>query len=760
MAPNDRRNIPSNIVVALETALQQSDFLSNDERERIMTRLAQLHRRSQDPRIFIAFIGEKKAGKTALVRALTGVPLPVAVRECTAAVCEIQIGMDWHHEVILADGSVSNFEALDDSEQHIRVREAERFEKIAQENAISTKKSEELKLERVEKEEAEAKNQLQLSEMELLKRQNSLIVSKGGMLWFFEFFSWLGWLFSGITRKLLEVKEAEQAVVDQQKILEHSKIELIRKEEASKIIRIDLPERIRQAELMVSMRTGALQEESDTLTQIKQENQQKFQNELHQYIDLRGTPAERISIHTPNAKIPDNVVLLDTPGFNTEIESHRQRTWEAIEEMADICILVSDIRQPMPNSALQLLERVEPFCPYLHVALTKTDLAYQEAEDFGGDPEEEIEEAEEIARHRISRRWESDDHDMKIWTVASIEDDDQVRTRSLFHAFWEEMPKGARKQKSNMLAQEALREMMEMCTMHMSLIEQEIEKFNEVAIDIAFALVSQLEDYERERESLENAIIGHVSQLINDSLEKSHRKWTKILENCDTKMQIRQSWEKIKEEMTKTFPLFANKSTQELTGGILQAGEVLALNYIDRSKFTPLSLQEHFPSMNIEEKDTKKKKRRLSESDQTDNTEKPTNSKYKDDDPNWIWAVGGIAVGGVIGIAINGGLMLPLLLAAGAGSLAKFLLAPLADAKEQLLEQLDEIIKEERESLQTQLEEHRPEINSKILQQSEVKLKDILEEKEVENRDKMNQRLQVVQKVWNYLFETRQDLYK
>ena len=114
-----------------------------------------------------------------------------------------------------------------------------------------------------------------------------------------------------------------------------------------------------------------------------------------------------------------------------------------------------------------------------------------------------------------------------IWTVASIEEDDQKRTRSLFHAFWEEMPKSARKQKSNMLAQEALREMMEMCTMHMSIIEQEIEKFNEVAIDIAFALVSQLEDYERERESLENAIIGHVSQLINDSLDRSHKKWTR-----------------------------------------------------------------------------------------------------------------------------------------------------------------------------------------------------------------------------------------
>ena len=77
--------------------------------------------------------------------------------------------------------------------------------------------------------------------------------------------------------------------------------------------------------------------------------------------------------------------------------------------------------------------------------------------------------------------------------------------------------------------------------------------------------------------------------------------------------------------------------------------------------------------------------------------------------------------------------MLPLLLAAGAGSLAKFLLAPLADAKEQLFDQLDDIIKEERDSLQTQLEEHRLEINSKILQQAEIKLNEILEEKEDKN---------------------------
>ena len=60
------------------------------------------------------------------------------------------------------------------------------------------------------------------------------------------------------------------------------------------------------------------------------------------------------------------------------------------------------------------------------------------------------------------------------------------------------------------------------------------------------------------------------------------------------------SWENIKEEMTETFPIFANKSTQEDVGGILQAGEVLAL-IISTVPNSPLS-KEHFPSMNLDEK--------------------------------------------------------------------------------------------------------------------------------------------------------------
>ena len=52
----------------LQGALTLSDFLEKDEREQVLRRIAQLQRRSEDPRKFIAFVGEKKAGKSSDAR--------------------------------------------------------------------------------------------------------------------------------------------------------------------------------------------------------------------------------------------------------------------------------------------------------------------------------------------------------------------------------------------------------------------------------------------------------------------------------------------------------------------------------------------------------------------------------------------------------------------------------------------------------------------------------------------------------------------
>ena len=84
---------------------------------------------------FIAFVGEKKAGKSSLLKAITGVPLPTAVRECTAAVCMIQLGLDWHH-LAQMDSGESQVEALDDSQERRVLRLAKRKDKEAAEHAL------------------------------------------------------------------------------------------------------------------------------------------------------------------------------------------------------------------------------------------------------------------------------------------------------------------------------------------------------------------------------------------------------------------------------------------------------------------------------------------------------------------------------------------------------------------------------------------------------------------------------------------------
>ena len=78
-------SIATDAIEILQGALILADFLEEEERGQVLRRIQQLQRRDEDPRTFIAFVGEKKAGKSSLLKAITGVPLPTAVRECTAA---------------------------------------------------------------------------------------------------------------------------------------------------------------------------------------------------------------------------------------------------------------------------------------------------------------------------------------------------------------------------------------------------------------------------------------------------------------------------------------------------------------------------------------------------------------------------------------------------------------------------------------------------------------------------------------------------
>ena len=178
----------------LQGALILADFLEQEERSQVLRRIQQLQRRDDDPRTFIAFVGEKKAGKSSLLKAITGVPLPTAVRECTAAVCLIQMGLDWHHLAELDSGEKRNFEALDDSQERRVLRLARRKDKAAAEEAIT-------QIEAAEQAHLQAKQQLQSQEtkaeqhaQQLVAYQTSLQTQQENLPFMWDIVKNFGWI--------------------------------------------------------------------------------------------------------------------------------------------------------------------------------------------------------------------------------------------------------------------------------------------------------------------------------------------------------------------------------------------------------------------------------------------------------------------------------------------------------------------------------------------------------------------------------------
>jgi GTPase Era involved in 16S rRNA processing len=713
-------------IKVLESALSKATVLTADEKNQLMRRLAQLHRREDDPRTFIAFIGEKKAGKTALVRALTGVPLPVAVRECTAAVCEIQVGIDWHHHATLPSGELKSFDPLDDKEQRKRLMKAQKMDILSVDKSIASRQEAQKQIDTAKHEEQEANTRREEAESALEAAKTALTEAIGPTPWVLSLFSWLSWLFGGIRRRIESIAKAEAGIIEAEAMLSERSQELEEHAEKTRLAEEHQSRILEETKGLTTSSRGQLEDARSALDALEKENEQKFRTELQSLIDVAQEPADRVTIHTPNANIPFNIVLLDTPGFNTEIKEHRQRAWEAIEEMADICILVSDLRQPMPDTALQMLERLEPFCPDLHVALTKTDLALAEAEELGGDPEEEVQEAEEIARQRILRRWE---RPMNIWTVASIEEEDQVRTRALFEDFWKKLPKEARNNKSRMLGAHSIREMMEILTLHMQSMEERIRQFDDVVEDVAYSMVAQLEEKEEEREQLLIAVKRHVKLGIRSQVGKLQENWVDQIQRCETKRSVRKTWDRLKKEMPGAYQDCAKGATSDLEQSISRAAGKLWKGE------GSLEVDE-VPLIN------------------------PTDTPEEEDEQanGWGWTAGGAAAGAAMGLALSGGTVLPLLLAAGAGGLANMFLAPLAQAKENLQSRVEKGLVQEESNLCSQLDKLTEEIGDRILKAAERALKKQIEEREQQARRKKKEELAEVQTLWNDLYEARQKM--
>ncbi|PXY34387.1 GTP-binding protein [Prauserella coralliicola] len=87
----------------------------------------------------------------------------------------------------------------------------------------------------------------------------------------------------------------------------------------------------------------------------------------------RDTGAVRAEIGLPRKLLETGLALVDSPPIGSPASQHTHRTL-AVLPQADAALLVSDATKELTTSELDLIGRVQRFCPTVAVVLTKTDL--------------------------------------------------------------------------------------------------------------------------------------------------------------------------------------------------------------------------------------------------------------------------------------------------------------------------------------------------------------------------------------------------
>ena len=264
----------------LQGALILADFLEEEERGQVLRRVQQLQRRDEDPRTFIAFVGEKKAGKSSLLKAITGVPLPTAVRECTAAVCMIQLGLDWHHLAQMDSGEKRNFEALDDSQERRVLRLAKRKDKEAAEHALE-------QIESAEQAHIKAKQNLEAKEeqvksilTDLASHEQSLKDQQDNLPFMWDIVKNFGWIAPKVRQIQENLDQTAETIEETRKNLEqaHSRVEAQRVE--TETLASVIPTRWKEAKEAASISKQQVREAKRGLQEIARANKDKFHTEL------------------------------------------------------------------------------------------------------------------------------------------------------------------------------------------------------------------------------------------------------------------------------------------------------------------------------------------------------------------------------------------------------------------------------------------------------------------------------------------------
>jgi GTPase SAR1 family protein len=110
----------------------------------------------------------------------------------------------------------------------------------------------------------------------------------------------------------------------------------------------------------------------------KEEKRTLARGEIADYVTEGRNPnnarqARLMAIETPNEKLKDGLILVDTPGVGGLQQGHNEATYAFIPN-ADVVLFVSDALAPLTTEELAFVGRIAQHCPSMLFVITKIDL--------------------------------------------------------------------------------------------------------------------------------------------------------------------------------------------------------------------------------------------------------------------------------------------------------------------------------------------------------------------------------------------------
>jgi hypothetical protein len=158
------------------------------------------------------------------------------------------------------------------------------------------------------------------------------------------------------------------------------------------------------------------------LERMRSERLRRFDAEVQAFSDgSRGKDLVELEIEYPAALLPEDIVLIDTPGMTAADPTTQQHAKIVIRDRADVCMIVSELERGVSGATKTFLEQLRESFPHAILVLTKMDETLASVPSDRSDPWARVEQARRIGTRRFAREAGRDPESVLSVAVAAEE---------------------------------------------------------------------------------------------------------------------------------------------------------------------------------------------------------------------------------------------------------------------------------------------------------------------------------------------------